>query len=156
MNQQTQARQVTRSGEFELACSADDAFPLFSPEGERSWVNGWNPHPIFSDTIAFSRDTVFRQGEGDEEAIWIIVDVDRQGHRAEYVRVAPTSHTAHIVVKVEPITSGTSRVAVTYTVTVFGEKTFSLLDAFSESAYAEKMRSWQRQISAFLESSVAL
>ena len=151
MNPHTQAQQVVRSGEFDLACGADEAFPFFSPEGERSWVTGWNPQPVFPDTITFCRDTVFRQGEGDEEAIWTIVDVDSESHRAEYVRVSPASHSAHIVVEVHPLTPENSCVIVTYAVTVFGERSASLLEAFSESAYAEKMRNWQRQISARLE-----
>jgi hypothetical protein len=90
------AEQVMRSGEFELPCSAEVAFPLFSPEGERAWIKDWNPHPIFPETIEFRADTVFRQGEGDASAVWTIVDVDWNSHRAEYVRVAPASHAAHL------------------------------------------------------------
>jgi hypothetical protein len=142
---------VARSGEFELACGADEAFPFFSPEGERSWVTGWNPQPVFPDTITFCRDTVFRQGEEDDEAIWMIIDVDSESHRAEYVRVAPASHSAHIVVEVQPLMPENSRVIVTYAITTFGKGSALLLEAFSESAYAEKMRNWQRQISAQLE-----
>jgi len=155
MNAQIQAQQVVRSGEFDLACGADEAFPFFSPEGERSWVAGWNPQPVFPGTIAFARDTVFRQGEGNEEAIWTIVDVDWAAHRAEYVRAAPASHAAHIVVRVEPLNPMKSHVSVAYAITVFGERSASLLDQFSESAYAEKMRNWQRQISECLENRVA-
>ena len=155
MNPRTQAQQVARAGEFDLACGADEAFPFFSPEGERSWVAGWNPQPVFPGTITFCRDTVFRQGEGDDEAIWTIVDVDPDSHRAEYVRVASASHSAHIVVEVQPLTPENSRVIVTYAVTVFGKGSAPLLEAFSESAYAEKMRNWQRQISAHLESRAA-
>jgi hypothetical protein len=145
------AQQVSRTGSFELPCSTDTAFPLFSPEGERDWVKGWDPRPVFPDRIVFSRDTVFKQGEAEEEAVWTIVDVDPQIHRAEYVRLAPASHTAHIVVRVEPLGPERSRVVVSYTVTAFGEHATSILDAFSESAYATKMRSWQEQISAYLE-----
>lgn len=99
---QVAVQQVKREGGFELSCSADLAFPLFSPEGERLWIKDWNPTPIFPDTIEFRRDTVFRQGVGDGDAIWTIVDADWKSHRAEYVRVAPASHAAHIVVKVDP------------------------------------------------------
>lgn len=150
MNQLTKAQQISRSGEFSLACSAEEAFPMFSPEGERTWVPGWNPQPVFPGTIDFSRDTVFRQGDGDEETIWTIVDVDVESHRAEYVRVAPASHAAHIIVKVHPLDSENCRVTVAYTVTAFGKES-TLLEAFSENAYAEKMRNWRRQITACLE-----
>jgi hypothetical protein len=145
------ARQVSRTGSFDLPCSAETAFPLFSPEGERDWVKGWAPTPVFPDKIEFARDTVFREGSAGEKAVWTILDADGQAHRAEYVRLAPHSHTAHIIVKVERLGAERSRVSVSYTVTAFGEDAASLMAAFSEEAYAAKMRDWQKQISAYLE-----
>lgn len=144
------ARRVARIGGFDIACDAHTAFPLFSPEGEREWIKEWNPRPIFPDTIAFQQDTVFRQGEADEEAVWTIVDADWNTHRAEYVRVAPASHTAHIVVKVDDSGKGHSKVVVSYAITAFGKQADSLLESFSEDAYATKMRNWERQISECL------
>ena len=148
---QDTAQQVSRTGSFELPCAADTAFPLFSPEGERDWVKGWDPTPVFPERIEFTRDTVFREGSASEEAVWTIVDADWQTHRAEYVRLAPHSHTARIVVKVESLAGERSRVVVNYTVTAFGEDAASILAAFSEQAYAAKMRDWQKQIVAYLE-----
>ena len=145
------ARQVRRSGDFHLDCSAESAFPLFSPEGEREWIKEWNPQPVFPDTIEFRRDTVFRQGDGVEEAVWTIVDADWQTYRAEYVRVAPASHTAHVVVQVDPVDSQHSHVVVSYTITAWGEHGGSVLEAFSEDTYASRMRNWQRQIGESLE-----
>jgi hypothetical protein len=146
------AEQVSRTGEFELACSAHTAFPLFSPEGERGWIHTWNPQPVFPNTIEFRGDTVFREGLGAEEAVWTIVNVDWQQHRAEYVRVAPASHTAHIVVKIEACGPNRSRVVVSYAVTGFGQNSGVLLGSFSESAYADKMRNWQKRIGEYLDS----
>ncbi|MBZ5678940.1 MAG: hypothetical protein LAO24_02415 [Acidobacteriia bacterium] len=148
---QETAQQVSRTGSFDLACSADTAFPLFSPEGELEWVKGWAPTPVFPSRIEFKRDTVFREGHDGEEAVWTIVDADWQFHRAEYVRLAPHSHTGRIVVKVEPLGAERSKVVVSYTVTAFGEHAGSLMAAFSEEAYAAKMRDWQQRISAYLE-----
>ena len=145
------AQQLTRAGGFDLPCTAHTAFPLFSPDGERDWIKTWNPRPVFPDRILFQPDTVFREGEGNEEAVWTILDADWQSHRAEYVRVAPASHAAHIVVKIDPASPQSSRVTVTYTITAFGESPTPLLDAFSETAYAAKMQNWQRQITAFLQ-----
>jgi hypothetical protein len=144
------AQQVNCTGSFELPCSADAAFPLFSPEGERAWVKEWDPRPLFPETIEFRSETVFRQGEGIEQAFWTIVDVDWTTHRAEYVRVAPQSHAAHIVVKVEPVTVQRCRVDVRFTVTAFAEHGHSLLESFSESAYDTKMRNWEKQITEHL------
>lgn len=145
------AQQVSRRGCFDLPCSADAALRLFSPEGERHWVKGWNPQPVFPEKIEFRRDSVFRQGEGEEEAVWTIIDADWKTHRAEYVRVATTSHTAHILVAIESVASEHCRVTVSYTITAFGAHRQHLIDVFSETAYAAKMSNWQRWIIECLE-----
>jgi hypothetical protein len=146
------SQQVRRTGSFELPCAADAAFPLFSPDGERDWVKGWTPVPLFPEKIEFVPDTVFREGSGSEEAVWTILDADWKTHRAEYVRLAALSHAARIVVKVEALESARCRVVVSYTVTAFGERGEDYLAAFSEGAYAEKMLDWQKQIIAHLAS----
>ncbi len=114
-------------------------------------MKGWAPTPVFPDGIEFARDTVFREASSGEEAVWIIVDADWKTHRAEYVRLAPDSHTARIVVKVEPLAAERSKVVVSYTITAFGEGPANFVAVFSEEAYATKMRDWQKQISAYLE-----
>ena len=144
------AEQVSRTASFELPCDADTAFPLFSPEGERDWVKGWDPRPVFPERIAFARDTVFREGKAGEEAVWTILDADWKTHRTEYVRVAPGSHTARVVVKIESLAGERSKVVVGYTVTAFGKQGQNLLAAFSEESYLAKMRNWQEEISAYL------
>lgn len=140
------ARQVSCTGSFELPCNAQVAFPLFSPEGERGWVTGWDPRPVFPEKIAFERDTVFREGKGDNDAIWMIIDADWKDYRAEYVRVAPASHTAHVVVKVTALEAERTTVTVSYTVTAFGANAGIMLEAFSEEAYAAKMHDWEKRI----------
>ena len=145
------AQQVVRTGEFDLPCDADTAFPLFSPEGEREWVPGWDPIAVYPETIAFTANTVFRLGQGSEESVWTILEADSQSHSAEYVRIAPASHAARISVKIEPVSPNRSHVVVTYALTEFGGHTSNLMESFSEGAYAQRMRDWQRQISTCLE-----
>lgn len=149
---QSTAQQISRTGGFDLDCNPDAALPLFTPEGERKWIKTWNPRPVFPATIEFRRDTVFREGTGDDEALWTILDADRQTHRAEYVRLAPGSHAAHIVVTIEPLPAGRSHVTVSYTVTAFGDRAARVLEGFSESAYAQKMRGWRKMIGEHLAS----
>ena len=61
------AVRLEQQGSFELAMSADAAFPLFSAEGERLWIPGWNPTPIFpvEDVVRWQKDavwTIIREG----------------------------------------------------------------------------------------------
>ena len=148
---QGNAQQVIRTGGFDLPCDAHTAFPLFSPEGEREWAPGWNPIAVYPETIAFTANTVFRLGQGSEESVWTILEADSQTHHAEYVRIAPASHAARISVKIEPVSPNRSHVIVSYAVTAFGEQTSAVLEPFSEGAYAQRMRDWQKQISTCLE-----
>ena len=149
-SEQGTAQQVNCTGSFDLPCRADHAFPLFSPEGERHWVKGWDPRPVFPETIVFGRDTVFTEAHSGEEAIWTIVDVDWQTHRAEYVRFAPASHTARILVKIDSVAERAtlpSRTPSPHSAT----NASTLLESFSESAHAARMKDWQHQIAAYLE-----
>jgi hypothetical protein len=147
--QYSSAQQVTRIGRFTLPCSPDTAFPLFSPEGERLWIKTWNPQPVYPATVEFRRDTVFREAEAYGDALWTIVDASFTTHRAEYVRHAAKSHAAHIIVQVDACAEG-CQVTVTYILTAFGRGANQMLSGFSENAYAEKMRNWQRQITSYL------
>lgn len=38
---------ATRSAAIHLHAPADRVFPLFTPEGERLWVPGWNPRYLW-------------------------------------------------------------------------------------------------------------
>jgi hypothetical protein len=148
---QRNAEQVIRTGGFDLPCDADTAFPLFSPEGEREWAPGWNPIAVYPETIAFMANTVFRLGQGSEESVWTILEADPQSHHAEYIRVAPASHTARISVRVAPAGPDRSHVVVSYAVTAFGDHALAVLEPFAEGAYAQRMRDWQQQIGTCLE-----
>ena len=156
VDSQPSAQQVARTGGFVLPCDAEKAFSLFSPEGEREWVKGWDPKPIFPGTIEFLRDTVFQTQDAGGEAIWIILAAQWESHTAEYVRIAAHSHSAHIVVKIEPLSTERSRVDVNYTVTAFGQTATNLLAEFSEEAYVKKMLDWQQRIVERLESATSL
>ncbi len=154
------AQQIQCTGSFDLPCNADAAFPLFSPEGERAWIKTWNPRPVFPTSINFVPDTVFREGDGIDQAFWTIIDADWKTHRAVYVRVAPASHVAHIIVKLDPMKTDAldldrCRVSVTYTVTAFGDQASRILEPFSDDAYRERMRNWQSQIATYLETCAA-
>lgn len=43
MDPASTARRVTVAGSFTLPCDAPTALLLFTPEGERAWVAGWDP-----------------------------------------------------------------------------------------------------------------
>lgn len=64
------------SGRFEVALPASAAIDLFTPEGERSWVPGWDP--VYATGAAGeTAGTVFTTTVDGLATIWTIVQIDR-------------------------------------------------------------------------------
>ena len=87
LSREKATEQVVREGSFELDTSADKALLFFTPEGERAWVKGWDPKPLYPPqaNVAFKTNAVFRVDQDQERSLWTIVDADLQEHIAEYI-----------------------------------------------------------------------
>ena len=74
---------LERSGLLRIDLPLDRAFALLTPEGERLWVEGWEPeylHPL-ARPDAPSAGTVFRTRHGGEETLWLVLAFDCRGGR---------------------------------------------------------------------------
>ncbi len=142
--------QVAFEGSFELDASADRALQFFTPEGERAWVNDWNPKPVYPPQadVAFQANAVFRVDEGTERSLWTIVEANLQAHRAEYVYVVEGERLSRVRVEIEPLGAKQCRVRVRYVHTATSERGQQFLTSVTEEAFAQKMRDWQRMVSA--------
>ena len=79
------------SGQFEVDLPAVDAIGLFTPEGERDWVPGWDP--VYSTADASeAAGTVFTTDHGSVKTIWLILEVDRIQCKAAYALVTSGHH----------------------------------------------------------------
>jgi len=143
-------QQIVREGSFELDTSADKAFPLFSPEGERSWAQGWDPKPVYPPqaTVEFKANSVFRVDNEQERSLWTIVEVDLRQHVAEYIYVVEGERLSRVRVQIEPLGENRCRVRVRYVHTATSEKGLQFVAGVTEEAYAQKMRHWQHHIAA--------
>ena len=144
--------QVVREGSFELDTSADRALQLFTPEGERAWVQGWDPKPIYPPqaTVAFQANSVFHLDHGGERSLWTIVAADLQNRVAEYIYVVEGERLSRVQVRIEPVGERRCRVRVQYVHTATSETGLQFVGSVTEEAYAQKMRDWQRLVSAAL------
>ena len=142
--------QVVREGSFELDTSADKAFLFFTPEGERSWVKGWDPKPVYSPQggVVFKTNSVFRVDQDGEHSLWTIVDADLQLHVAEYIYVVEGERLSRVRVQVEPLTDRRCRVRVHYVHTAISQLGLHFVASVSEESFAQKMRDWQHMVSA--------
>lgn len=142
--------QAAREGSFELDTSADKALLFFTPEGERAWVKGWDPKPIYPPQagVAFKANAVFRIDQDGERSLWTIVEADLEKQIAEYIYVVEGERLSRVRVQIQPLSGERCRVRVRYVHTATSERGLHFVASVTEKSYAQKMRDWQRMISA--------
>ncbi len=142
--------QVIREGSFELDTNADRALLFFTPEGERAWVKGWNPKPMYPPQagVVFKANSVFRVDQFGERSLWTIIEADLQEHIAEYIYVVEGERLSRVRVQIQPLSEEHCRVRVHYVHTATSEKGLQFVASVTEESYAQKMRDWHRMVSA--------
>lgn len=141
------ALRTRQHGRFGLALAPDAAFELFTAEGERRWVDGWEP-AILSDCGATRPGAVFLTNHGGEATIWTVIEADRAAGRLLYSRVSPGRRAGTVRVTLDPDGDGGTSVAVAYDLTALspaGEAAVAALDA---AGFAAMLDEWQRLIGA--------
>ncbi|MGA2905841.1 MAG: hypothetical protein ABSD98_18605, partial [Candidatus Korobacteraceae bacterium] len=143
-------KQVVREGSFELDTSADRGLVFFTPEGERAWVKGWDPKPVYPPQagVVFKANSVFRVDQDGEHSLWTIVEANLQEHIAEYIYVVEGERLSRVRVQIEPLSEQHCRVHVHYVHTATSEKGLHFVASVTEGAYAQKMRDWQSMVSS--------
>ncbi|HKQ98317.1 MAG TPA: hypothetical protein VJV75_10610 [Candidatus Polarisedimenticolia bacterium] len=145
------ARTVTLSGSLAVAATVEDAFPLFSPHGERRWVPGWDPEVIHPPESEWRQDQVFRTREEKGDAFWVISRLDRARHTVDYHRIEPGRYVAHVSVRCEATSPGTTLVTVAYSFVGLSESGNDEVAAMTQAEYDKKMGRWSNWIAAAIE-----
>ena len=123
---------ISCEGTVRVALPPDEAIELFTPEGERRWVDGWDPSYPGGD------ESVFLTGE----TAW--VTVERGDRVRRYARVTPGVQAGTVSVRCDP--DGDHTVAtVAYELTALSAA--AGLDAFA-AGYDDFLAGWEREIAA--------
>lgn len=174
-------RHVTFEGGFEVGAPAEDVFPLFSPEGERAWVPGWDPELLYPPGVTWERGLVFRTaGFGSApapppapsdppassaspaapapasptgEEIWVVTRLDLENRQVEYHRVEPGRCVARIEVRCRPLGPRATAVAVAYTFVGLSADGNAMIAALTDADYRAKMRAWRDRLAALFPGS---
>ena len=140
---------IVATGRLELPLPAAEALWLFTPEGERAWVEGWSP--IYSTGEPSERaGTVFVTRAHGAETTWVVIGIDRREHTAAYARLTPGHHAGTVRVRCQDLRPGYSRVMVEYDLTALEGSRPSALDGFREAPFAALIESWGTAISRYL------
>jgi hypothetical protein len=139
----------TATGQFELPIPATEAIDYFTPEGEKRWVDGWNPtYPEGQPTEAAG--AVFVTSHGGTETVWVIDNIDRTVNTSAYSRITIGHHAGTVRVRCDDRPDGQCLVTVNYDMTSLAPQHPEVLDAYNESSFNAMMKDWATQVTATL------
>ena len=142
-------RRERHKGHIERPLPVEDAFKLFTAEGERLWVPGWSPEIL--GPVPQAPGLVFLTGDGDEWTIWTVLASDPAGGVLRYSRVTPALRAGLVEVRLTG-EGERSRVEVSYDLTALSSDGEASLEAYSAPRFAQMLESWHALITDFLRS----
>ena len=139
------ARHIDYTGTITVYLPAEEAFELFTPEGERAWVPGWKPR-YFYRAPEDGPDTSFLTKHGGEETLWMVLAADEEELSAGYARITPGSRMGTVMVEVEPIDDTSSWVTVSYELTALTPAGNTVLKKFDKQAFKAMLSDWEQRL----------
>jgi hypothetical protein len=143
---------VQHTRTFEMAVAIKNLFPLFSPEGEKHWVPGWDYENVMG-TTELSEDYVFltkSHDHGTTDAIWLVKRYDPESHFVQFYKIEPEDKIGVITVKCSELAAERTQVEVTYKYVALSSVGERFVSGFSESFYDHFIGQWQTLLSNYM------
>jgi hypothetical protein len=137
---------VERSGSLTIELPRGHVFPLFSPEGERAWIEGWDPEYLHPPHPSDAAGTIFRTTHDGEKTLWLILHYDPHHALAEYARFTAGSRLGTVRVQCAEEAQDTTHVAVTYSLTALTPAGNKVLSALTPASYKRMLGDWHSAI----------
>jgi hypothetical protein len=143
-------RTATLTGTIALDGAVDDVFPLFSPLGERHWVEGWDPEILFPRDSDWAQGMVFRTITEGREDVWVVAGLDARAHRVVYYRTEPGLLVARVEVCCRALDERRTEATTTYSYVGLSNTGNAHIASWTTQAYAAKMHRWEQNINRWL------
>jgi hypothetical protein len=140
-------QRMRRTGQVTVALPLQEALRLFTPEGERDWVDHWAPRYAEDHPDHTGPGTVFTTDVGGTATIWVIADRRPDGYR--YVRVAPGHSAGTVTVSGTAIGDATSVVTVSYDLSALSAVGRDALTTMADG-FAGLLSGWESAIAGLL------
>jgi hypothetical protein len=140
----TEHRSIHLEGGFTLSEPIGEAFPLFSPIGEKAWAPGWEPELIHPPDTVWAEGLIFRTPGSPNPAIWVVACFEN--HHVRYYRYEMPDLVVSVDVECTSLAERSTRVTVGYSFVSLTAAGDEAIAAMSEKAYEQKMRDWKRMI----------
>ena len=145
---------IKHTASFEISQPIDMLFPLFSAEGEKLWVPGWDYENIMGST-ELHEDYVFLTKTHDHastDAIWIVKKHDPKKHYVQFYKVEPEDKIGIIEVKCNQLNDTATQVHVTYEYIGLSDIGNQFIKNFTSSEYDLFISEWKTLLGNYFES----
>ena len=148
-----QAATADRTHTIRIALPVEQAMPLFEPEGEKRWADGWDPTYLAPADGTALEGMVFTTAHGGHEALWVLARDERAQGNIEYVRLTPGHWLALIAVHAQRESDRVTRVDVRYRYTGLSPEGNAYVRNMTPEHFAEFIGTWEDAIRLTLERS---
>ena len=142
-------KHIERQHSIVIPLTLDEAFPLFTPMGEKHWFAEWQPEFIHPADGTTQTGMVFRTRHGSEETLWSCIDYAPGAYRIRYARISPGTRFVTISITCHAEAESSTRANVTYAMTALSEAGLSLLDATTSEAFRASIDHWQALLTRY-------
>jgi hypothetical protein len=147
-------KSISHTKSFKMDVPIAELFPLFSPEGEKHWVPGWDYENVMGKT-ALSEDYVFltkTHDHGMSDAIWIVKKYDPSSHFVQFYRIEPGHKVGVITVKCTEPEPSKTEIEVRYEYFALSKAGEEFIAGFDERSYEGFIGEWQKLLSNYFGS----
>jgi len=145
---------VKYTAAFEITQPIKKTFPLFSPEGEKLWVPGWDYENIMG-TTDLHEDYVFLTKNHDHastEAIWLVKRYEPEPYLIQLYKVETGEKIGVITVQCTELSDVRTKIQVTYEYIGLSEKGNAFISKFSDSEYKDFIGEWENLLVKYFDS----
>jgi len=142
---------IKHTASFHISQPIDVLFPLFSAEGEKLWVPGWDYKNIMGSS-ELHEDYVFLTKTHDHastDAIWVVKKYNPENYHVQFYKVEPEDKIGIIEVKCIQLSDSDTEVHVSYEYIGLSDKGNQFIKEFNSSEYKEFIAEWQSLLETY-------
>ncbi len=145
---------VKHTLDFKINQPIDVLFPLFSAEGEKLWVPGWDYENIMG-TCDLHEDYLFLTKNHDHastDTIWLVKKYKPESYFVQFYKVEPEDKVGIISVQCTKMDESLTQVEVSYEYIGLSKNGDEFIESFSSTKYKEFIAEWNSLLVNYFES----
>ncbi len=133
-----------------LVAPPEKVFLLLCPVREVDWEPGWLPDLVVSESGVAEPECIFISPGQPAPSIWIISYHNPDRFEAHMYKVTPRHTVCKLEIALFPDGKRGTNADIAYTYTAIGPSGDAFLETFTETWYAQFMRTWERALNHYL------